>query len=158
MPGRETAVDALARLGAEEGYLVSPAVAAPDPGSAAPNQATAGQHLALAVRQAGGASGEMLWQFPLPQHLAGTDKRALLQHWNQLHGTEAEKQLLRQLVLALRTWRPDVVITDHPDAKKTDDFAGALVAEAMREAVNSRPIARRFRNRPAAVGLASRGV
>jgi photosystem II stability/assembly factor-like uncharacterized protein/tetratricopeptide (TPR) repeat protein len=153
-PG-DVPVDTLARIGAEDGYLVSTLrVAAPDPASAAPSQATAGQRLALAARQAGGASGEMLWQFPLPQHLAGADKRALLEYWNQLHGTEAEKQLLRQLVLALRTWRPDVVITDHPDARKTDNVAGALVAEAMHEAVKLAADAKAFPEQTGTLGLA----
>jgi len=134
-PG-EIPVDTLARLGAEEGYLTTTLrVVAPDPASAALTQASAGQRLAMAARQAGGAGGVMLWQFPLPEHLAAADKHAILQYWNKLHGKEAEKQMLRQMVLALRTWRPDVVITDHPDAKTTENAAGALVAEAMHQAV-----------------------
>jgi hypothetical protein len=75
----------------------------------------------------------MLWQFPLPQHLGSSDKSELLKFWNLTHGGHAEQQLLRQLVLALRMWRPDVVVTDHPDAQITNNAAGALIAEALHE-------------------------
>jgi photosystem II stability/assembly factor-like uncharacterized protein/tetratricopeptide (TPR) repeat protein len=133
----EVPVDTLARLGAGEGYLATViGVASPDPASGTMGQALAGRRLAAASRLAGGASGELLWQFPLPAHLAGADEKALMLFWNQVHGNQAGKQMLRQLVLALRTWRPDVVITDNPDVKVPDNAAGALVAEALHEALS----------------------
>ena len=46
----------------------------------------------------------------------------------------AAQQLLRQLVLAIRIWQPDVILTDHPDIKTTGSAAAALVAEALHEA------------------------
>src|SRR5262249_57084887 len=57
----------------------------------------------------------------------------LLKFWNEAQGGGAEQQLLRQLVLALRTWRPAVVVTDHPDARAGNP-AGALLAEALHQA------------------------
>src|SRR5262249_22592163 len=54
--------------------------------------------------------------------------------WNQLHGQRADTQVLRQLVLALRIWRPDVVITDNPDARATGSAVEAIVAEALHAA------------------------
>jgi hypothetical protein len=68
------------------------------------------------------------------QVLRHADKDDLLKFWTGLHGAPAEKQLVRQFVLALRTWRPDVVETDHPDARVSGNAAGALVAEALHEA------------------------
>jgi hypothetical protein len=84
------------------------------------------------VRGAGGAAGETLWQFPLPQHLAGSDKADLLKSWEGRHGGAATEELLRQLVLTLRAWRPEVVVTDGDggDAGPGD----LLVREAVREA------------------------
>src|SRR5262249_17244287 len=97
-------VEALAALGLEGGLLTACLrVTPPDPRPAAPPRASDPQRLAAAARLAGGAAGEQLWQFPAPRHLPAGDKRALLQFWGKLHGEGAERQLVRQLVLALRT-------------------------------------------------------
>jgi photosystem II stability/assembly factor-like uncharacterized protein len=128
-------LDTAAILGGSDGYLAAALrVTAPDPNSAAPEQAAAATRLAAALRQAGGAAGEMLWQFPMPRHLADAGKEELLGYWNRLHGNRADREILRQLVLALRIWRPDVVITDHPDARASGSAADAVVAEALHEA------------------------
>jgi photosystem II stability/assembly factor-like uncharacterized protein len=127
-------VDTVAALGADEGYLAAALrvnAAAP---SVDPARAADADRFAAAVRQAGGAAGEALWQFPLPQYLARSDKRDILAYWDRMHGDRAADELLRQLVLAIRVWRPDVVITDHPDASATGYPAEALVAEAVHEA------------------------
>jgi photosystem II stability/assembly factor-like uncharacterized protein len=125
--------ETVARLGEQDGYLAAGVcVAGPDPKSAPPREAAAEARFAACLRLAGGAAGEVLWQFPLPQHLAGTDKQGVLRAWDQLHGDRAAEQLLRQLVLAIRTWRPDVIVTDAPEGSP----AGALVAEAARAAFN----------------------
>ncbi len=128
-------VDTVAVVGGEEGYLATGLrVLAPDPPSAAPERASEAQRFAAATRQSGGAAGEMLWQFPVPQHLARAGKTDLIQFWNGLHAGRATDEFLRQLVLSLRTWRPSVVVTDHPDARATGWPAEALLAEAMHEA------------------------
>src|SRR5262249_16845983 len=84
-------------------------------------------------RLAGGAAGEMLWQFPLPQYLARAGKLDILQAWNRLHGDRASEELLRQLVLTLRIWRPSIVVTDNPD-ERAGTPAEALLSEALHEA------------------------
>jgi photosystem II stability/assembly factor-like uncharacterized protein len=125
--------DTLARLGAEEGYLVAALrVGCPDFTSAAPARCGEGARFADAVRRAGGAAAESLWQFPLGSHLAGADRDQLLKAWDRLHGDRAADQLLRQLVLAVRMWQPDVLVTDCPEKGAT--AADTLVAEAVREA------------------------
>jgi photosystem II stability/assembly factor-like uncharacterized protein len=129
--GADLPVESVALLGEEEGFLMAGVwVAGPDPKSAAPGQAAAGPRFAAALRTAGGAAGELLWQMPLPQHLADADKQEVLQAWDQAHGGKAAEQLLGQMVLVLRTWRPDVVVTDYPDGRG----AGGLVAEAVHHA------------------------
>ena len=77
-------------------------------------------------------TGETLWHFPLPQYLEGSDKRTILAHWNRLHANDAEKELMRQLVLALRIWRPSVLFSAHPNSKLP---LAALLGEAVQEAV-----------------------
>jgi hypothetical protein len=111
-------------------------VTAADAASAAPACAADPERFAAAVRQAGGAAGEALWQFPVPQHLERAESAEVIRAWDRLHADRSAGELLRQLVLALRVWRPDVVITDHPDAAATGYPAEALVAEAVHEAFN----------------------
>lgn len=130
--GSDVPIDTLALLGADQGYLTGILqVTSADPASASPGKAFESLRLKQATRRAGGLSAESLWQFPLPQHLADTTRANLLAYWNERHGNQAAEEILRQLVLSLRLWRPTVVLTDalegHP--------AGMLLAEALKEAV-----------------------
>jgi photosystem II stability/assembly factor-like uncharacterized protein/tetratricopeptide (TPR) repeat protein len=127
-----TPLDAVALLGGQEGYLAAAVrVVSPDPSSAAPGRAADGFRYAAAVRRAGGASGETLWQFPLAAHQLRGNRDDLMRHWDGLHGGHAAENMLRQLVLAIRVWRPDVILTDAADGSPLE----ALLAEAVREAV-----------------------
>ncbi len=129
----EVPLDSVAQLGGEEGYLTAAVrVVAADPASAAPRQAADGHRLAAAVRSAGGAAGELLWQFPQAQHQA--EKAELTQAWDQLYADRGAEELVRQMVLALRIWRPSVVLTDPPDEKVSGSAAEALVGEALQQA------------------------
>jgi photosystem II stability/assembly factor-like uncharacterized protein/tetratricopeptide (TPR) repeat protein len=129
------AADTLARLGAEDGYLIAALrVTGADSVTASPARAGEGARFAEAVRQAGGAAAESLWQFPIDSHHVGADREHLLQAWDRLHGDRAADQLLRQIVLAIRIWQPDVVLTDCPEKNASDSAADVLVADAVREA------------------------
>jgi photosystem II stability/assembly factor-like uncharacterized protein len=126
-------LDMLARLGAADGYLSSAlCVVAADPASAAPVCAVDSLRYAAAARMAGALTGESLWAFALPQVLDAATREQVLDYWNRRHAQQAPRELLRQLVLALRIWRPAVVIGDHPQCKIA---CSSLVAEALDEAV-----------------------
>src|SRR5262245_39149743 len=131
-------LDTVAALGGEEGYYaVGLGVTCADPATltrrydsdaerlaaamkaADPLRATDAQRTAQAMRLAGGAAGEVLWQFPIAGFQEGIDAQALLEGWEKRHGEKAAVAMLRQLVLALRVWRPDVIVTDPP----TDETA-----------------------------------
>jgi photosystem II stability/assembly factor-like uncharacterized protein len=128
-------VDALASLGGEEGYLTAALrVVGPDSSSAAFARASDGQRLEAAVRQAGGAAGEMLWQFPAPQHLARCEPNELVKSWDRLHADHAAEQLLRQLVLAIRMWQPSVIVTDSPEETAGGFPSEMLVGQAVSQA------------------------
>ncbi len=123
-------LETVAVLGAEEGYLTAAVrVTAADPATADPRRASDPARWAAAQRKAGGAAGDCLAAFPLPQHLRDADRAELLAAWDPAHGGRAAAQLVRQLVLQIRTWQPEVVVAD---------FAGAppeaLVVDAVREA------------------------
>src|SRR5260370_541739 len=149
--GQDLPLDALARLGAADGYLTHALrVVAADPASAAPQRAAESMRYAAAARLSGAQSGETLWAFALPQHLAATSREQVLETWNRRHAQQAPQELLRQLVLALRTWRPSVVIGDHPECKGA---ASSLVAEALHEAVRQASDASAFPEQIEQLGL-----
>ncbi|OAI41112.1 hypothetical protein AYO40_03775, partial [Planctomycetaceae bacterium SCGC AG-212-D15] len=131
----ELPTDTLAQLGAADGYLAAAlCVTAPDTASAAPARATQPQRWQAAVGRSGGAAAESLWQFPLPQHFARADRATVMKFWDGMHGNHAAEQMLRQMVLALRTWQPSVVVTDHPDPAVSGYPVDSLIAEAIHEA------------------------
>lgn len=128
-------VDTLAHLGVEEGCLVTALrFQSADPASAAPRQALAGVRHEAATRRAGGLVGESLWHFSLPLHLEAGDREQVLAYWNERFAGKAADEILRQLVLALRIWRPDVVVAPQGDATLSGP-AAAILAEALEEAV-----------------------
>jgi photosystem II stability/assembly factor-like uncharacterized protein len=149
---RDLPVDTLAVLGANEGYLCAAVRAvAPEPLSASPSCATEAQRCAAAVRSAGGMTGEALWGFPLPQYLEQSDRKQVLAYWDKVHAGRAERELVRQLVLALRVWRPSVVLGDHPDGKGPAPVG--LVADALQEAVRLASDDQAFPEQLAQLGL-----
>ncbi len=131
--GRSVPVDVLPTLGLEDGYLAAAVrVTCVDPANADPKRANDAARLRQAVRLAGGAAAESLWAFPLPAHADGADPRTVLAGWDARHGNAASEQLLRQMVLAVRQWQPEVIVTDllATDAPPAD----VLVLHAMKEA------------------------
>ena len=181
--GGDTPFDALAHLGADDGYFaVALQVNSPDPQSELKallyrdrnegrldpgdlerhlarltprsEDVTAAQRFAGAARLAGAVQGETLWQFPLPSHLRQADRKKILARWNEAHDGQAGKQMLRQLVLALRMWRPDVVVIDHPDARVSGSSASALLAEAVHEAIKRAGDEKAFPEQIEQLGLA----
>jgi photosystem II stability/assembly factor-like uncharacterized protein len=120
----------VASLGADSGYLTGGVcVTAPDPASAQGERVSEGARFEDAFRQAGGVCASQWWPFPLASHLANADHKRLLAAWNPMHDDRAARVMLTQLVQALRTYRPDVVVCDAPEGG-----LGMLIQEAVKEA------------------------
>src|SRR5262249_14632334 len=68
------------------------------------------------------------------QHLARAEDKQLLKAWNVSFADRAAEELVRQLVLAVRIWRPDVVIADHPDGHASGWPCETLIADALHAA------------------------
>lgn len=127
--------DTAAKLAAEDGYLTAAVrVAAPDPATAPPRHALDAARLTAALRRVGGTSGEMLWQFPLPQHLQHSDRTDLEAAWDKLHAGRSGEELLRHLVLTLRIWRPALILTDNAETGPDHPPADALVVATLQQA------------------------
>jgi photosystem II stability/assembly factor-like uncharacterized protein/tetratricopeptide (TPR) repeat protein len=149
-----TPLDTVAYLGGVEGYLTAALqVTSADSTTSALTRAAEGLRFATAVRLAGGAAAESLWQFPVGKHLLRADRKDLVASWDRLHGDRGAEQLLRQLVLALRTWRPSVIVTDHPDPAASGQTADVLVAEAVAEAFKQAGDPKAFPEQIAVLGL-----
>jgi photosystem II stability/assembly factor-like uncharacterized protein len=133
--GAAVPLDTVAQLGGEEGYLTAALrVVSSDAATASPVHATESQRFNTALRQAGGAAGEVLWQFALPQCQARSEAMDIVKAWDKQHAGRGAQDLLQQLVLSLRMWRPNVVVTDQPDVEAGDSPMDAAVAEAVLEA------------------------
>ncbi|HEY3788641.1 MAG TPA: YCF48-related protein, partial [Urbifossiella sp.] len=130
---RSTPLETMTVLGFGEGYLCAAvSVMSADAGAANPRQAAAAARLQQAVRLSGGAGAETVWAFPLTAQTSGMQPRELMASWDRAHGGKASEQLLRQAVLALRTWQPEVIVTDV--AATSADPAEVLVILAAKEA------------------------
>ena len=94
--------------------------------AADPLRATDPERIAQAMRLCGGAAGEVMWQFPVAGFQEGTEIQVLLDTWEQRHGEKPAVAMLRQLVLALRVWQPDVIVTDPPVDETAKTVAAVL--------------------------------
>ncbi len=101
-----------------------------------------------AVRIAGGASGECLWPFALATHHLDEDAKSILAALDAQLGNRAGEILLRELVLAVRIWRPEVIIADAPI-----DGATTVVHEAMKKAFELAANAKAFPEQIDELGL-----
>jgi hypothetical protein len=131
--GKSTPLDVVAALGAADGYLCTVAsLMSADPATADPKRAGDDLRLRSAVRLAGGAAAESGWSFPIYAHAVGLPPRELLATWNRMHGEKAGEQLLRQAVLSIRMWQPEVIVCDTIATETAP--ADALALNAAKEA------------------------
>jgi photosystem II stability/assembly factor-like uncharacterized protein len=147
-------LDTVAQLGGQEGYLCSALrVTASDLASAALDRSSEEARFVEAMRQAGGAAGEMLWAFPVSSHLLRVPRLELLRAWNAVQEDQAAEQLLRQLVLTIRMWQPAVVVVDDGEEKVNGFGCDALLAEAVRAAFEKAGDAKTFPDQLSGLGL-----
>ncbi|GBD35345.1 Ycf48-like protein [bacterium HR36] len=124
----------LANLAADQGYYtVAARVFGEDAESEPEDAASQAERFHSAVRQLGGIEGETLCGGCIPTTSWFTSTEQLAHH---LCGGSARglERLQRQLVLTLRLWRPDVILTDHPDPRRPNGVEGALTAWAVTKA------------------------
>ncbi len=121
------------QLGAEQGYLAADLALVPARASADDAaRATIEARLADAARLAGAARAECEWRFPASP--AAMSLSQVLDEWNRQREGHAMLDLERRLALAIRMWRPEVIVADSPDPAMASDPAAALVAQAVERA------------------------
>ena len=110
--GRTVPMDAIARLSACNGYVATAlSLTTADSASAPVTRCLDPFRLSMATRSAGGAAADSGWAFPVANHLNEGSPKDLLAAWNKL-GANAEERLVKQLVLAYRIWKPEVIVSD----------------------------------------------
>ncbi len=136
---KSTPLDVVAHLGGADGYLcASTSLMNADPATVDPKRASDGERSRYAMRLAGGAAAESAWAFPVAAHAVGLPPRELLATWDRAHGNKANEQLLRQAVLAIRTWQPEVIVCDlyAADTTPADALALNVAKEAFKQAAD----------------------
>jgi len=85
------------------------------------------------------ASTTTAWRFPLLARETGATLEQLLSSWDGGDGSEALEQLEEYLVRRIRTWRPEVIVTEdaHPGGDNPlAHLTNQLVLEAARKAAD----------------------
>ncbi|MFT3878142.1 MAG: YCF48-related protein [Gemmatales bacterium] len=116
-------VGTIAAVGGDQGYLCVGVQATHQPGRWQSDR----DQLRQAVRVVGGTSSEVL------SPMVVADYQQYMKPAKMVELTE-QQHLLEQMVLALRMWRPSVVICDSPEALSAGGPTGAAVALALRQA------------------------
>ncbi|MFO0868903.1 MAG: YCF48-related protein [Pirellulales bacterium] len=87
-----------------------------------------------AVVEVGGSGAHVASSFPVRQRGLGLSGERIVASWNELHQQAGFERLVEYLVARLRTWRPEVVVTDDPSGEHPDALA-ALTRQAVLAAV-----------------------
>jgi len=79
------------------------------------------------------------WQFPLSQHTAGASLEQVVAAWDKQHTGQALAVLEEHLVRRIRTWRPEVIVTEDAHPRGDDPLAhltNQLVLAAVHKAAD----------------------
>ena len=148
-------LELLADTGAADGYLAAVNIlTTPTPLAASaprPHQET--QRWRDALLLSGAASSEAAWRFPLPPADLALSPADLLQSLNRENDGRAMQQLTSHLVRELRTWRPDVLITQHGTSDANNPMA-ALTEQLVAQAVTAAADPAQHSELAADIGLA----
>ncbi|MFO0815938.1 MAG: YCF48-related protein [Gemmatales bacterium] len=121
--GQQMPLGTIAYVGGDQGYLTVGVQAACEPG-----QWRSDVHrLTAAMRAVGGTSCDVFTRMIVADYQQHMPAGKLMELAEQ-------QKLLEQLVLALRMWRPSVVICEATDGKGTAGPLGAVIAMTLRKA------------------------
>ena len=128
-----------ARLCGEDGYLgVAEVLGRRDVEVVRYGEATEADRLHEALVSVGASEGRTAWRFPLRQAGLAISEAQVAAGWDGANDGMGTDRLREHLVRQIRLWRPEVVITDGPNATDGEEavLLGRLVREAVREAAD----------------------
>ena len=122
----------LARQGGDEGFR-SVAIVVPRRDAAVETELSLERQMQDAVTTVGGSETRLGWRLPIALPDVDTSVDLLTAEW-QMH-TEGKlvEVVVSNLVAAIRTWRPSVVVVEEP---VEDDAAAKLILDAVKRAVD----------------------
>jgi photosystem II stability/assembly factor-like uncharacterized protein len=128
-------LEALARVCGDEGYLTAlEIIGSGDENLAVEAKMPREDRVREAVLTLGASAAETAWQFPIRHPATRVPGRVILQDWDALHHQQAAEVLERYLVTRIRTWRPEVIVTESPGSRN-DAPLGQLICQAVLAAV-----------------------
>ncbi|MEO8498729.1 MAG: tetratricopeptide repeat protein, partial [Planctomycetota bacterium] len=129
--GSEVPLELLARYCGDEGYLgVVESLTRRDVETSSAAATSAEQRLAAGVLAASGSYANATWRFPLRQAGLKMTAESIAQGWSLANGADGNEVLDEYLVLRLRQWRPDVLVTRASDPRRPDPLT-QLVNQAV---------------------------
>jgi photosystem II stability/assembly factor-like uncharacterized protein len=152
----DTPLELLAKYGGEEGYLAAIDTLHSEDGTAGNHGDDALCELRTreAVMLAGATATDAAWQFPLPPSDLALSPDELLAELNRANDGRALQRIERHLVRELRTWRPEVVVTQDATAVGDEPLA-PLVARLVLESVAAAADPTQFPELVGEVGLSA---
>ncbi|MBC8351540.1 MAG: tetratricopeptide repeat protein [Planctomycetes bacterium] len=129
----EVPLELLARYCGDEGYLgVIESLTRRDVEAASPTIASDEQRLAAGVIAASGSYANTTWRFPLRQAGLKMTAMSIKRGWSVTNGTEGDTALEEYLVMRIRQWRPDVVVTRASNPRQQDPLAQLVNQSVLR--------------------------
>jgi photosystem II stability/assembly factor-like uncharacterized protein len=140
------------RLSGNEGYLaVAEVLHRRDAESPPRDEVPLADRVHEAMVRAGACGARCAWQFPLRQPGIEVPAAQVLEAWDRVHGGRGLEALEAHLVRVIRTWRPEVLVTQDPAAG--DDGALRLLGQTVLKASAMAAEPTAFRESMAQVGL-----
>jgi len=87
-----------------------------------------------AVVRVGGCGANVAWQFPLRQAGLRLDQRQIVAAWDRVNQGRAIEELQARAVRQIRTWRPDVIVTNSA-GRQDDDPLNSLLNQVVVQAI-----------------------
>lgn len=131
---QDVPLELIARLAEAEGYLTAvEVIGRRDIELPSRDGVPAEDRLHEAVVRLGGSSTAAAWQFPLRQPGLGINRSGIVAVWDNLNERPGLDVLRERLVRAIRTWRPEAIVT-HDAEIGLDDPLGQIVRETVLKA------------------------
>ena len=136
----EVPLELLARYCGDEGYLgVVESLTRRDVETSSAMSTSVEQRLSAGVLAACGSYANATWRFPLRQSGLNMTAASIAHGWSLTNGTDGSNVMEEYLVLRLRQWRPEIVVTRAADPRRQDPLArlvSQVVLRATEQAAN----------------------
>jgi photosystem II stability/assembly factor-like uncharacterized protein len=138
-PGR-VPLEVFAQQSGNEAYLGAVEIISRFDEDATSRQASLSERTHEAVLTVGGSQADTAWRFPLRPAEIARSAQAILDSWNEANDGKARELLYEHLVRRIRTWRPDVILTEDLSPRGENPLAhltNQIVLEAATKAADA---------------------